>query len=569
MAASAADEERRMKLLFALIQAMTFFLFVAYLYCKSPAFRPLKAESLRAKDKVLLFALFSALSIVGTYLGLPVHGAIANTRAIGAVLAGIIGGPLLGGAVGVTAGLHRASMGGFTALACGLSTTVEGLFGGLVHLYLVRRGASEQVFHPRTAFAATVVAEALQMVIILAVARPYPDALALVKVIAFPMIAANSAGAALFMSLIRDRQDMVDQVGAASSARALRIAGRTLSLLSKGFDREVAPDLARIIHEETGVGAVAITDSEKVLAFVGLGADHHLPGMPIASPWTRKAIAASETTFVDGVHEPYRCSLSERCPLRSVLVVPLLVDGEVVGTIKLYEPAHQRFLSFNRTLGEGLTELLSNQLLRARYQEQKSLLVMAELKLARAQINPHFLFNSLNTILAMLDEGSRAHALLNHLSNFFRKNLKRSSELSTLEEELEHVNAYLEIEKARFEDRLAVELDVDPSLLQTRVPTFTLQPLIENAIKHGISDMLTPGKARIRIYRSDGAARIDIEDNAGAYAERSKASDGLGIKIVDRRIRNLVGRGPGVTISCVPNELTRVSIQVPVADAAS
>ncbi len=554
-----------MKLLFSLIQAMSFFLFVAYVYCKSPAFKPLTNESLRARHKLFLYLFFSAISIMGTYLGLPVQGAIANTRAIGPVLAGIIGGPILGTAVGLTGGLHRYFVGGFTGLACGLSTTTEGLIGGLVHLYLVRRDAPEQVFNPRIAFATTVFAEATQMAIILLVARPYAGALALVKVIALPMIAASALGAAVFMSILRDRRNMYDKVGAASSARALRIAERTLSLLGKGFSREVAPQIAEIIHQETGVGAVAVTDAEKVLAFVGHGSDHHLVGEPIASELTLQAIAERSVKFADGVNDRYKCRLSRTCPLGSVLVVPLLVDDAAIGTIKLYEPAHRRFLSINRTLGEGLTALLSDQLLRSRYQEQKSLLVMSELKLARAQVNPHFLFNSLNTIMAMLEEGSRPHSLLNHLSNFFRANLKRSNDLSTLEEELEHVNAYLEIEKARFEDRLAVEVDVDPSLLQLQVPTFTLQPLVENAIKHGISDMLAPGVARIRAYRQNGIARIDVEDNAGAFQERRGACDGLGIRIVDKRVRNLLGQGSGVTVSCIPNRLTRVSVEVPLA----
>lgn len=557
-----------MKLLFALVEAMSFCLLVAYVYSKSPAFRPLRPDTLRARDRLFLLGFFAALSITGTYLGLPVRGAIANTRAIGPVLAGIIGGPLLGGAVGLAGGLHRHALGGFTAFACGLSTTVEGLLGGLVHLYVVRRYGPERVFDPRIAFATTFAAEAVQMAIILLVARPYHDAAALVRVIALPMMTANSAGAAFFMSILRDRMNMVDRVGAASGARALRIAERSLSHLCRGLDREGAREIARIIHEETGVGAVAITDTEQVLAFVGDGADHHCPGAPIASEWTRRAIAASEVTFLDGMDEPYRCTLSKDCPLHSVLVVPLHVAGDVVGTIKLYEPASKRFLESNRSLGEGLTSLLSSQLLQARYQEQKSLLVMAELKLARAQVNPHFLFNALNTIMAMLEDGSRPRALLAHLSSFFRKNLKRGDDLSTIREELEHVSAYLEIEKARFEDRLSVEVDVDPTLLEVRVPTFTLQPLLENAIKHGISDMLAPGTARIHVYRQDGAARIDVEDDAGTYEERRRGGDGLGIQLVDKRIRNLLGRGAGLTISCIPNELTRVSIQVPAPVAA-
>jgi two-component system LytT family sensor kinase len=550
-------------MLLSLAEAMSVFLVIAYAYCKSPAYRPLEPNSFRARDKLLLFVFFTLVSIMGTYLGLPVKGAIANTRATGTVLAGLIGGPVLGAAVGFAAGLHRYSLGGFTAFPCGLATAVEGLMGGLVHLYVVRRLGIARLCDPKIAFATTFAAEATQMAMIWLMASPHEGGVALVKAIAVPVMLANSAGAALFMTILRDRRNLYDEAGAPSGARALRIAQRTLPLVSKGLNRQVARDIARIIHEETGVGAVAVTDADEVLAFVGAGADHHRAGTVIAAEWTRMAIDASEVTLVD---TSYGCQLSRKCPFHSVLVAPLLVDGEVLGTIELYETAN-KFLESNRTLCEGLTALLSSQLLLARYQEQKNLLVMTELKLARAQLNPHFLFNSLNTIMAMLKEGSKPHQLLAHLSNFFRENLKRGGDLSTIREELEHVNAYLEIAKARFEDRLTVEVDVDPSLLDAKVPTFTLQPLVENAIKHGISEMLTPGIARIHIYRRDGAARIDIEDNAGAYEEQRLDANGLGIKIVEKRIEGLLGRGSSLNISCIPNELTRVSIQVPAPEA--
>lgn len=557
-----------MKLLFSLIQVASFFLFVAYAYCNSPMFRMRRLETASRKDMAVLYLFFSVISIGGTYLGLPVHGALANTRAIGPVLAGLVGGPGLGLAVGLTGGLHRYFYGGFTAVACGVSTTVEGLLGGVVHLYLARRYGSERPLSPLTAFLTMMVAEALQMIIILLVARPFPDALQLVEVIAFPMIAANSAGAAIFMSILKDRRDLYDQVGAASTARALRIAGRTLGLLAKGFSPEVAPDLAKIIQEETGVGAVAITDTERVLAFVGIGSDHHKPGMTLAAECHR-AITQRDVLFMDGAHEPYHCGYSDQCMLGSVLVVPLQVDGEVIGTIKLFEPASKRFLSINRTLGEGLAELLATQLLRARYQEQKNLLVLAELKLAHAQVNPHFLFNSLTTIQAIMRrDATRARELLNHLSTFFRMNLKRSPEFSTLEEELTHVNAYLEIEKARFQEQLTVEIDVDPTLLQVKLPTFTLQPLLENAIKHGIADKLEPGSARIHAFWEDGAARIDVEDDAGTYFERGeRGKDGLGLGIVEKRIRNLLKGGSGLTVACDPHVRTCVSIRIPAEEA--
>lgn len=555
-----------MTLVFTLLQQMSVFLVIAYLFSKSPAFRTLTGESLRPRQKLILYVIFSGFSIMGTYFGLPVQGAIANTRAIGAVLAGLIGGPLLGTAVGLTAGLHRFALGGFTAFACGVSTTIEGLVGGLVHLYLVRRGTSEQIFSPKIALATTFVAELLQMLIILLLARPLDEAWSLVKVIALPMMCANSVGAALFISMMRDQKSMFDKVGARISAKALKVADRTLGLLSQGFNQQTAAQMVEIIREETGVGAVAITDREQILAFTGVGSDHHHPGLPLASPATLQALRENQVVFADGVREAFTCAYSPDCPLGSALVVPLRVDREVIGTICLLEPKNKLFLNLNRSLGEGITTLLSHQLLHARYEEQQNLLVQSELKLVQAQVNPHFLFNALNTIIAVVrKDAGQARELLLHLSNFFRKNLKRSGELATLEEELDHVGSYLKIELARFADRLQVETEVDPALLGVKMPTFTLQPIVENAVKHGISTMLGPGLVRITARRENDRAVIVVEDNAGTYCAQIQ-DGGLGMALVDKRIKNLYGSRFGLETSCEPEQATRVAVLLPVPE---
>ncbi len=164
---------------------------------------------------------------------------------------------------------------------------------------------------------------------------------------------------------------------------------------------------------------------KKILAFVGIGDDHHLSGVNLASPQTISAIRENRVIYADGVKERFKCALSESCPLGSALIVPLRVDNEVVGTIKLYEPKDRLFMNLNRTLGEGIAQLLSEQLLRYRYENQKNLLVKSELKLIQAQVNPHFLFNALNTIVAVVrKDADQARSLLLHLSNYFRKNLK-------------------------------------------------------------------------------------------------------------------------------------------------
>lgn len=558
-----------MILIFNLLQQMSIFLVITYLFTKSPAFRPLISEQLRFKHKLLLYLLFSTFAILGSHLGQPVQDAIANTRSIGPVLAGLIGGPLLGVATGLTGGLHRYFLGGFTATSCGISTIVGGLIGGLVHLYLVRRGRATQIYLPFAAFCTTLCVEAIQMGLILLLARPFELSLDLVKTIAVPMMLANSAGAALLISIIRDQRSAYDRFGAHFSARALKVADRTLGILSKGFNPKNAQKLVKIIREETGVGAVSITDREKILAFSGIGDDHHHPGLPVITEHTLQAIKTNQVCYADGVNTPFSCPRSPDCPLGSTLVIPLRIEQEVVGTIILFEPKDTMFSHLNRSLGEGLANLFSDQLLRSRYAEQKNLLVQSELKLIQAQVNPHFLFNALNTIIAVIRiDADRARDLLMHLSNFFRKNLKRSGDVVTLEEELDHVQSYLKIEKARFGERLKVIIEVDPGLLNLKLPTFTLQPIIENAIKHGISQLLENGKVTISAQRINNQAEILVEDNAGTYCDKL-SEQGLGMNIVEKRIKNLFGPECGVEISCEPHLSTKVLVRIPLTEGES
>jgi len=553
-----------MDLILSLLQQMCVYLMLAYMLSKTPIFLPLLNISNRLSHKVSVYVLFSLFCIMGTYFGLQINDAIANTRAIGAVMGGLFGGPIVGFFVGLTGGLHRYSLGGFTDLACAISTTAEGLIGGLFHVYFVRKGKSEQLFNPSVVFAITLVAEVVQMTIILIVAKPFDQAYTLVSAIAAPMIIANSVGAGLFMSILQDRKTIFEEYSATFSRRALNIAERSVGILASGFNSNNADKIARIIYEETNVGAVSITDDEKILAFVGIGADHHKPNTPISSQSTLDAISQNDIIYLDGKEKPYQCSISSDCKLGSALIIPLRTGDKVIGTIKLYEPKRKLFSTINMSMAEGIAQLLSSQILFGEYQQKQTLLSQAEIKLLHAQVNPHFLFNALNTISAVVRrDPTKARELIQQLSHFFRSNLKQDIETVTLKEELAHVNAYLSIEKARFTDRLEVNIDIDDELLKRKVPTFTLQPLVENAIKHGISNLLEGG--HIHIYSRDvsNGVQVVVEDNAGSYVAPSQDHAGLGMQIVDKRLTNKFGRVAALNIEVSPNQLTRMSFIIP------
>ncbi|MBE3510921.1 sensor histidine kinase [Enterobacter cloacae complex sp. I2] len=555
-------------LVLLLLQQMCVFLVIAWLMSKTRLFIPLMQVTVRLPHKLLCYVTFSIFCIMGTYFGLHIEDSIANTRAIGAVMGGLLGGPVVGGLVGLTGGLHRYSMGGMTALSCMISTIVEGLLGGLVHSYMIKRGRPDKVFSPLTAGAITFVAEMAQMAIILLIARPFDDALHLVSNIAAPMMVTNTVGAALFMRILLDKRAMFEKYTSAFSATALKVAASTEEILRQGFNEENSMKVAQVLYKELDIGAVAITDREKLLAFTGTGDDHHLPGKPISSAYTLRAIETGEVVYADGNEVPYRCSLHPQCKLGSTLVIPLRGENQrVMGTIKLYEAKNRLFSSINRTLGEGIAQLLSAQILAGQYERQKALLTQSEIKLLHAQVNPHFLFNALNTLKAVIRRDSdQAAQLVQFLSTFFRKNLKRPSEIVTLADEIEHVNAYLQIEKARFQSRLQVSLSVPDELAYQHLPAFTLQPIVENAIKHGTSQLLGTGEIVISASRFNHHLVLDIENNAGLY--EASASDGLGMSLVDKRLRAHFGDDCGITVACEPDRFTRITLRLPLEENA-
>ena len=182
-----------------LMEKMAFIALTAYIYSQSQTFRNLIKNSIGFKDKIIMIMFFSVISILGTYIGVDIEPhALANTRPIGAIVAGMIGGPIVGIIVGAIAGTHRYMLGGFTALACGIATVIEGLTGGLIKVYL-----KDKNFSIRMAFIGGLIAEIFQMLIILIIAKPLNHSIALEKAIAFPMIIVNSLGVVIFMDIIK------------------------------------------------------------------------------------------------------------------------------------------------------------------------------------------------------------------------------------------------------------------------------------------------------------------------------------------------------------------------------
>jgi signal transduction histidine kinase len=211
-------------------------------------------------------------------------------------------------------------------------------------------------------------------------------------------------------------------------------------------------------------------------------------------------------------------------------------------------------------------------------QEMRKLAAEAELRALRAQVNPHFLFNALTTIGYLIQTApERALGTLMRLSGLLRGVLRSGEEFVTIGEELDLIEAYLDIERARFEDRLRVHIDVPWELRRFRIPALVIQPLVENAIKHGISECLPGGEVRIsaRLQQNDpnsehpSAILISVIDTGVGVAETTLAhrrARGLGLSNVEQRLQRYGGTVTPLLIRSAPGSGTTVEIQVPLQD---
>jgi two-component system, LytTR family, sensor kinase len=193
----------------------------------------------------------------------------------------------------------------------------------------------------------------------------------------------------------------------------------------------------------------------------------------------------------------------------------------------------------------------------------------SELKALRAQINPHFLFNSLNTIADLIvTDPAKAETITVLLAKVFRHVLLYSDrQLTAVSEEIEFLRTYLRIEEVRFGARLSVRLDVDPEVFSARVPSLILQPVVENASKHGLAPKIGPGHLKIRAGRDGGFVKLEVEDDGVGFADYALAPEsgrrGVGLKIIAERLKTLYQAGASLRFESANALGSRVTILIP------
>lgn len=549
-------------LLFTLFKSMSVIVTFAYILSRVSSIKHIFTENFSKYEKIFLIIFFAILSIIGTFLGIVIMDAYANIRAIGAIMGGIIGGPLIGIIVGLISGLHRFSLGGFTALACAIGTTTSGLIGGLFY-----KKYSRDEINFKDGFIIGTIALSLEMLIVIIFSRPLNQALNLVQLIGIPMILTNSIAISIFISILNKVKEDEQKIRAFQAEKVLSIADRSLPLLQNNLDQKSAAKIISMIKKESQVDAVSITDKEKVLAFTGAGDDHHLPGEKIKTEASYKAIKEKRSILIKS-KEKINCN-NPQCPLTDAVITPLKIKNNVYGLLKLYR-CNQQMTVLDIKLAEGISNLLATQIKLARLSKQAELKSEAELKALQAQINPHFLFNSLNAIAAACrTKPKEARKLLIKLAGIFRRTLNRDVYQISLGEEIEFCRDYLSIEKARLDKRLKVKWQIPDQLKTTIIPPFIIQPLVENSIKHGIYPQEKGGEIIVSAGKKNDSLKIIIKDNGPGINEKkvSEIKNGnnnrIGINNIKERLHSIYGSEAQLLIKSKKGEGTTNIITLP------
>ena len=337
--------------------------------------------------------------------------------------------------------------------------------------------------------------------------------------------------------------------------------------LRSGLGPAAAAKAAGHLRELLGSAAVAVTDLDQTLAWEGAGAHHASGAVTVAT----KAMDNGRVTVVT---DTVAC-IDPECPIRIAVVAPLVVAGSVVGSLASYGDGISSALV--RATGE-VARWVSAQLELSELDQSRARTAEAEVRALRAQISPHFVYNSLTAIASFVrTDPEQARELLLEFAEFTRYSFRRHGEFTTLAEELRSVDRYLVLERARFGDRLGVTLRIAPEVLPVIVPFLCLQPLVENAVRHGLEGRDGAGHVTITAEDAGNDAVICIEDDGvgmdperlrlilahGASGDPADATGGIGISNVDERLRRSFGPDYGLVVETGIDAGTRVTVRLP------
>ena len=515
-------------------------------------------EKVRSKVKLVLF--FSFFGGLDLFCGTLLPTIVVNNHSTYVISAGLIGGPAAGVATACILSLVSIVLIKPPVVLSIVLTVAEGIIAGMLSKWLQKQNYN---FVHAGAIAYTLTSVYLALLAVFPPdLLPYPFTL---EDAIFPLLFSVTVGTGSFIGLLEDYYNQQEKFEGISAKIALKITNSTLSFLQNGLDKKSASETVDIIIKDSETfDFVAITSMDEILGFTSYRTE---------GPF----VTFLKNDFAKLFKSDFSIPTEKLDVIRACLMVPLYDDKRKFGYLCAGHIMDNRVSPMEETLINGIGTMISTQLAFHNIKEKADLLQQAEIKALQSQINPHFLFNALSTIsYYCTQQPQTAKTLINDLANYYRKNLADADTMITIREELQHIGAYIHLEQARFRERLQVdyELNTENSFM---LPALILQPLVENAIKHGLYPKISGGKITIRIDEKPSYFRITVIDDGMGIAREKLATilddsvpkKSIGLSNVNKRLNTLYGSKNRLRIFSRVNKGTIVSMRIPVQEVIS
>ncbi|WP_066295161.1 LytS/YhcK type 5TM receptor domain-containing protein [Bacillus sp. FJAT-29937] len=573
-----------------LFERLGLLLIIAFVMTRTPGFRSLVYRNYSVKMSLVHAFVFGLFGIASTVTGIvshengvishqlvifPVedHHLIVSMSLVAIVIAGLLGGPTLGFGAGVITGIHLLFLGGVGAMANALVNPISGLLAGLTARFF----SNERVISPLKALFIGVFPPILHMQLLLIMYTDRLDMISLVNTIGLPLVLSNSTAIAIFTAMIGIVLREQENEAALASKQALIIAKEALPFLKKDSPIDVANGLAKLLYSRLRLAAVSITDQKEVLAHKGLGQEHHHFGDAITAHPAQMSIKLKKIQ-VAHVKSELMCT-HKNCSLEAAIFIPIIEDDHVTYLIAFYFRKAEHISPVEMGMAQGLGQFISDQLNMLGAEKLKAHIRDAELRNLQAQINPHFLFNTLQLIAGLFRENPlKARLLTLQLASYMRFNLRLvSKSLVELEKECEHAEAYTSIIQERFKGRLQINLIKPADLSDIYIPPSSIQPLIENSVQHGLKNVTDGAKIEILIEKENGRLTVLVRDNGSGFPKHilpivslqplaSHNNGGTGIYNVNQRLVHLLGDSARLHIRNLSHGGSEVKFSIPISN---
>lgn len=506
------------------------------------------------KEDLLLSLIFFGIIVISSEFRIDIGAYVTNTRVIGAMSAGLLGGPLVGFISSVFGSLYvlfRVEPFGF-AQAAAFSTLCFGLLGAGFYPYFQRGN-----WKYRDLLLLGVFAEFFEMFALMRQWITLDISMDIILESCLPMILINSVGLVAFVGSFNYVYIHQDAEVSRRMRQLSTLANDLLPLFRN--DREALENMktfADYFLESYHLSGIMITDADSVLTWHAEDIDLKLEDIKDLPIIASECMEKGELIIMEKTYE--ESIWAEALKDNYSAAVPLLMLDRPYGSLIIW--AKKKW--FNQTYEleslQFIRLMLSFYLSIHELEKQQRLRDEAELRALQFQVNPHFLFNALNTIAFVCrKDGEEARSLLHILASYFRYNLERTSGVTSFGSEMEHVRDYLKIEQARFEEKLQVRYELSADM-NYRIPLLIIQPIVENAVRYGINQKgyrsITIRSRNLTETETEGGRtgiEVSVADEGPGFPEevlsnvrRNETMEGhVGVTNVNRRLQSLYGEG--------------------------